>query len=451
MSKTKIKSIRSTIFNKMVFTVCTASAAAVLAMLVIVCLLVSSSIKEGLVTATNHTAEYMNTLASSEEKLEFLHAMYDNVDDERKTLISPDGTVLYDSDAEEAALGNHKGRPEIEEAREYGSGEISRGSESIGRRLYYYAVQLEDGSVLRTSKPSVAMYKALLGLIPASVLLMLCIIAGTRAASRNVTTSIMRPIYRVDLNDLDENMIYPELMPFFKRIEAENAEKAKTEAIRREFTANVSHELKTPLTSISGYAQMINNGMAKPEDIALFGLKIEKEAERLLLLIDDIIRLSHLDETQTIDAEVINLNEIVAETINNLEPQLEKRNISLYYSGDDSYIRGRATMIGELASNIIDNAIKYNRDSGRIDVYVGKSPAGIEFSVADTGIGIAEEDIERIFERFYRVDKSHSKTVGGTGLGLSIVKHIVMIHDAKISVRSKLGEGTTIIVTFDGA
>ena len=182
----------------------------------------------------------------------------------------------------------------------------------------------------------------------------------------------------------------------------------------------------------------------------MFGLKIEREAERLILLINDIIRLSNLDESSGIaEPEEIRLDEVAADAISHLEPQIEKKEVQVYYSGDESVIYGTRTLIGELAYNIIDNAIKYNKQGGRIDVYVGKSPGGIDFSVADTGIGIAEEDIDRIFERFYRVDKSHSKTVGGTGLGLSIVKHVAMIHGAEIKVKSRIGYGTTITVTFE--
>ena len=184
----------------------------------------------------------------------------------------------------------------------------------------------------------------------------------------------------------------------------------------------------------------------------MFGLKIEKEAERLILLIEDIIRLSNLDESSGIaEPEQIRLDEVVIETISHLEPQIKHRDVSVYFSGDESVILGQRTLICELCYNIIDNAIKYNKPGGRIDVYVGKSPEGTEFSVADTGIGIAEEDLERIFERFYRVDKSHSKTVGGTGLGLSIVKHAAMLHNAKIDIQSELGKGTTIKVIFTPA
>lgn len=447
--KKQINTIKNTIYRNVFFSVSSAAAAAVVAMLIIVSFLFGAKTSEDLKEDTTHTAMYVNTISSYDGKIDFLKSMFGDGTQERVTFIASDGTVLYDSAADYSEMENHLARPEIRQAIEMGTGEAHRSSETVGKRIYYYAVRLDDGSILRGSKPSTVFFETLIALIPACIILMAFIVIGTGIVSRHITAKIMRPIYNIDLNNINEKTIYPELLPFFKRIEAENAEKEKTEAIRREFSANVSHELKTPLTSISGYAQMITNGMAKAEDINMFGLKIEREAERLILLINDIIRLSNLDESSGIvEPEEIRLDEIVEETIAHLEPQIEKKDVKVYYSGDASVILGTRTLIGELTYNIIDNAIKYNKQGGRIDVYVGKSPGGIDFSVKDTGIGIAEEDIERIFERFYRVDKSHSKTVGGTGLGLSIVKHIAMVHGADIKVKSTLGKGTTITVTF---
>lgn len=264
-----------------------------------------------------------------------------------------------------------------------------------------------------------------------------------------LTERLMKPVNDADINNLANAEIYDEMKPFFKHIANEHEEKAKSEKMRREFTANVSHELKTPLTTISGYAQMINNGMAKSEDIIEFCVKIEKESQRLLTLIDDIINLSNLDEgTELEKTERVDLSEITGEAICLLEKAAKERDIQIFYSKTPTIITGNATLISELVYNLIDNAIKYNREKGRIRVFVGETAKGAEFSVKDTGIGIPKEDTERIFERFYRVDKSHSKKVGGTGLGLSIVKHICACHNAKIRVKSTVGRGTTIYVTF---
>lgn len=452
MIKKQTRTIKNTIFRNVFFSVCTAAASAMLALLVIVFIFYINSMKSEIISSTEHTADYLNHLKDNETRLEFLHAMFDEMQSERKTLITETGEVIYDNDADADQMENHLARPEVKSASETGSGEASRSSETVGKRIYYYAIKLDDGMILRSAKPLNVITNTISILIPACILLMLLIIMGTGVVSKHITRKIMKPIYSIDINNIDKDNIYQELLPFFERIEEENAEKEKTEAIRREFSANVSHELKTPLTSISGYAQMITNGMAKPEDITMFGLKIEKEAERLILLIEDIIRLSNLDESSGIaEPEPIRLDEVVIETISHLEPQIKRRDVSVYFSGDESVILGQRTLICELCYNIIDNAIKYNKPGGRIDVYVGKSPEGTEFSVADTGIGIAEEDLERVFERFYRVDKSHSKTVGGTGLGLSIVKHAAMLHNAKIDIQSELGKGTTIKVIFTPA
>lgn len=291
-------------------------------------------------------------------------------------------------------------------------------------------------------------------LIFKAVLIAACVSAIMAAAARNAAKkaaeSIAGPINAVDLAHAANREVCEEIQPFLERIDAENLGKAQTEQMRREFSANVSHELKTPLTSILGYAEMINNGMAKSEDIPMFAERIEKEASRLILLIDDIIKLSHLDEQEdTIEAEPLDLAIAAQETIASLEKAAKDKGVGLFYSGEKTVINGSRTLIGELMYNLIDNAVKYNRKDGHVIVFVGTGADGKVFAVKDTGLGIPEADIERIFERFYRVDKSHSKTVGGTGLGLSIVKHIAMCHNARIDVKSKMGEGTTISVVFE--
>lgn len=312
-----------------------------------------------------------------------------------------------------------------------------------------YAIMyfVTSGTAISQSVNTVA-YMAL-NMLPAVVVIIIAVIAAAFPVSKALTRYIMAPINNADIHSIGEAEVYEELKPFFARIANENEQKSEMEKIRREFTANVSHELKTPLTTISGYAQMINNGMAKTEDVSEFGKKIEKEAGRLLTLIDDIINLSSLDEkTGLEEAEEIDLSLIAEETICQLEKAAKEKGIQIFYSKTPAVITGNPTLIGELVYNLVDNAIKYNKEYGRITVFVGETVDGVELSVKDTGIGIPKEDTERIFERFYRVDKSHSKKVGGTGLGLSIVKHICACHNAKIRVKSVVGKGTTMYVTF---
>lgn len=226
-------------------------------------------------------------------------------------------------------------------------------------------------------------------------------------------------------------------------------EKEKAEQIRREFTANVSHELKTPLHSISGYAELLKNDMVKEDDKIPFAGKIYDEAGRMIQLVEDIISLSHLDEgAGDMQWENTDLYTLADKAVKSLEPQANAVCVTLELSGVSAVLNGIPQLLYSIVYNLCDNAIKYNHENGNVLVNIKNDSGKVILSVQDTGIGIAPEHQERIFERFYRVDKSHSKAVGGTGLGLSIVKHAVKIHNAKIEVKSLVGEGTTVIVTF---
>lgn len=226
-------------------------------------------------------------------------------------------------------------------------------------------------------------------------------------------------------------------------------EKEKREKFRREFTANVSHELKTPLTSILGISDMLKNGIVAADDIKDFGADINKEAERLISLVNDIIKLSELDEGEVHNTERVDLLKSANEVASRLYPIAEKRGVSLAVAGESAEIQAGESLIFEMIYNLCDNAIKYNKENGSVTVTAGYKDGTPFVSVKDTGIGIAPEHTERIFERFYRVDKSRSKQSGGTGLGLSIVKHIAASFGGKVTLKSTLGEGTEITVTFN--
>ena len=428
----------------------TISSVIVSMLLILVAYCTQYSIKEksDLKSRTNILAQCLDGYDENSE-INILTKMYDDVSDIRVTLIKSDGTVIYDNEADTTTMENHFERPEVKQAVTYGNGSSSRNSETIGEKIYYYAVKLNNGSILRMSQPTKVIMYMVLTIMPIVIIILICVIAVSFVSAKHLTKYILDPINEVDINNIGKAEIYDELKPFFARIANQNAEKEKTEKIRREFTANVSHELKTPLTTISGYAQMISNGMAKAEDVKEFGRKIEKESDRLLTLIDDIINLSNLDEQRSIEnPENIDLSLVTEEAICVLEKAAKERGIQIYYTKIPTFIKGNVTLVSELVYNLLDNAIKYNKDNGKITVFVGESAKGVELSVKDTGIGIPPEDTERIFERFYRVDKSHSKKVGGTGLGLSIVKHVCACHNATIRVKSKFGKGTTIYVTF---
>lgn len=227
------------------------------------------------------------------------------------------------------------------------------------------------------------------------------------------------------------------------------SEKEERESFRREFTANVSHELKTPLTTISGTAEIMKNGLIKPEDIPHFATNIYNEAQRLITLVGDILRLSKMDENNFSSEKVeVDLRSIAQRASQAVLEEAKKRNISVNLFTESCVISGIPSILEEIAFNLCDNAVKYNVDGGRVDISLTKDGDKAIFSVSDTGIGISYDEQERVFERFYRVDKSHSKEIGGTGLGLSIVKHGAAIHDAKIDMHSTLGKGTTVTITF---
>ena len=226
-------------------------------------------------------------------------------------------------------------------------------------------------------------------------------------------------------------------------------EREERENLRREFTANVSHELKTPLTSISGFAEIIKNGIVKPEDIPRFAGNIYEESQRLVTLVDDILNLSRLDEADVqLEREDFDLSSLARDVAGRLKASAKKNGVVITVIGDKAEINGVKSIVDEMVFNLVDNAVKYNKQNGRVTVTVDSSSDGTALTVTDTGIGIPQADVDRVFERFYRVDKSHSKEIGGTGLGLSIVKHGAAFHNAKVSLQSTEGEGTTVRLVF---
>lgn len=369
----------------------------------------------------------------------------------RITVVDTDGTVLFDTDADSSEMENHLNRPEIQEAFAYGQASVSRVSETMSKTLFYYALRLDNGTVMRVSRVADSFFAVFRNILPSAIgvciiLFMICIFL-----SKFFTRSLVEPIEEMagNLSEPGVEVPYKELVPFMATIRQQHEDILKNAQMRQEFTANVSHELKTPLTAISGYAELIEHGMAGKETAARFAGEIHKNAARLLTLINDIIQLSQLDGGKRhMEYVTLDLYALAEECVNMLELNAQKHNVTMRVVGQRSQVYADRQLMEELVYNLCDNAIRYNNRGGQVTVTVDQQDGHTFLKVKDTGIGISRENQERVFERFYRVDKSRSKETGGTGLGLAIVKHIVSQHGAKISMESEVGKGTEIRVDF---
>lgn len=496
----------------------------------------------------NEGTEYLKGLSSSDYRL---------------SLIAADGTVVYDTRADSAAMENHAERAEVKEALENGTGKSERFSQTLFEKTIYLTQRLSDGNVLRISATQRTATKLVIEFLwPLVGIFFLAVILSVLLAEK-VSSKIVEPLNRIDMDNPLDGGVYDELAPLMLRIRRQNekitdqvselkqrqreflavtesmneglvmlsyngeilsvndaaanilgtdkdcvgkqfieiernpklsetlnkamrdgsgemrfsqngreyqinisrtgsrngkygavmlifdvTEKIFAERNRREFTANVSHELKTPLQSISGSAELIESGLVKQEDMPQFISNIRTESARLIALIDDIIRLSKLDEGADMPFDNTDLYEIARETIERIKPSADKRGIDIRLKGESCVVKNAGRLVQEIVFNLCENAVKYNKDGGSVTVEVCDA-GNPTFIVSDTGIGIPKEDIGRIFERFYRVDKSHSRQTGGTGLGLSIVKHAAEYLGAEIGVESEPDKGTTITVKFN--
>ncbi|WP_295098516.1 ATP-binding protein [uncultured Fibrobacter sp.] len=384
--------------------------------------------------------------------------------DLRITLIDSKGGILYDSDAETVKMENHNDREEVIDAFAKGAGEDLRYSSTLQAKVFYFAKRLNDGKVLRLGMRQANLQQVFSKTIPYLIVLLAAIVAAAILIAIGLSRAFISPLQKlVDQLGTPEWMkienVYKEIAPLVNTIRKQDLElqltieqlsneKQKIAHLKDEFTANASHELKTPLTSISGYAELIENDMAKPEDVKMFAGKIHKEALRLQSIANDIITLSKLDGQQ---GELFDLNEkvnlwnVAHGCVEDLSLKASKKSVSVSLDGDKAAeIQGNSKLLYEMAFNLVDNSIRYTEQGGKVAVVV--EPGAIV--VKDTGIGIPEECQSRVFERFYRVDKSRSKETGGTGLGLAIVKHIAEVLHATIQLNSAVGFGTEIRIGF---
>ena len=387
----------------------------------------------------------------------------------RYTLIAADGQVLYDSAADPAAMENHAGRPEVREAGENGQAATMRFSDTLGTDTVYAAVKLDDGSIIRLSESRHSLL-AFLGdmLVPVLVAVIVAAVL-VFVLSKTLTRRIMKPIDALNFADPLENEIYEEMDPLLIRIDEQqrllkqqNRELAQAENLRRDFSSNVSHEMKTPLQVISGYAELMKNDMVQPSDRQKFAALIYDEAQTMRSLINDVLTLSKLDESafENDGATAINLYAVAQRVAGRLSSFADDQGVRVRVEGASACIAGSETLAEEMLYNLIENGIRYNHEGGLVTMKVGSEcvEGGLANAayqtvvrVSDTGPGIPAELHDKVFERFFRVDKSRSKETGGTGLGLAIVKHAVMYHGGVIEVESAEGQGTTFVLRFPSA
>lgn len=420
--------------------------------------------ENALLSQTNSFANLLKD-KTDEERLAFLDKI--PMADVRCTLIARDGTVLYDNWADPKKMGNHASRQEVVQALTQGSASTMRRSETVGQDTLYAAIQLDNGEVLRLAETRTSMASFLGGMTVQLGISLGVIVFLSFLASSLLTARITRPLRHIDLSHPLDNDVYQEMRPLLARVdeqrcelECQNAELERAMEARREFTGNVSHEMKTPLQVIGGYAELMEYGVVKPEDNARFAGLIREEATRMRELIDDVLTLSRLDEQGQQKLDPVDLSVVCRSVVDRLGSAAAEREMKIDLDVDDNVIvLGAASLAQQMVYNLVDNAVRYNREGGVISVSLraltdveptgagaSKAKGTVELVVSDQGRGIPEEYRSRIFERFYRVDVSHSRETGGTGLGLAIVKHAVCAFGGQVSVDDAPGGGARFTV-----
>ena len=439
--------------------------------------------------AARETASQLDSMSTLEQVAVLRDQIGETV---RYTLISPSGDVIYDSTAPDqssaSSIGNHADRPEVQSALVTGAGMVTRYSETLKNDTIYAAVRLDSGDVLRLSETRESLFSFMHSLIIPLVIILIVVVIMVVFFSRLLTRRIMAPLNGFDADEGLGHTSYLEMDPLLGRIEQQqqqlreqNRELMRAEDMRRAFSANVSHEMKTPLQVIAGYSELLSTGMVPAEDTVKFAGIIHEESQHMYALIDDVLALSRLDEPVSPDglSDSIDLHALAESVAERLRPLAEKHAVSLRVDGQRVLIDGNELLMEQVMTNLVSNAIRYNRPGGEVVVVVDieSAPAVLErcdkeagademrfgprshvahpidfmqavVRIMDTGVGISPDEQQKIFERFYRVDKSRSKETGGTGLGLAIVKHAVEHHNGGIEVESELGKGSVFTVRF---
>ena len=366
----------------------------------------------------------------------------------RCTLIAADGTVVFDNYADPTSMDNHAQREEVSAAKESGKVAVMRRSETMGSDTLYAAALVRDGIVVRLAETRTSLASFLGGLSWQLAATLVIIFLMSLLVAHGLTVLITRPLRKLDLSRPLDNDAYQELQPLLQRVDAErseleeqNRELEQAVALRREFTGNVSHEMKSPLQVIGGYAELMESGMVAPEDVPRFAGLIRSESQAMRELIDDVLSLSRLDERAEGSRVPIDLEGLCRRSAQRLEAAASERGVSVrLLLRRDIEVLGDPAMIEQMVYNLVSNAIKYNREGGLVLLQLESDAGSALISVEDEGPGIPEELRERVFERFFRIDASRSRDTGGTGLGLAIVKHVAESQGGSVAVgKSHLG------------
>ena len=401
-----------------------------------------------------------STLDAADDEVEELSSL--ELGEMRATLVGQGGEVLFDSLVAQSDLVGHQGRPEIIDARREGVGTSVRASATLGNVSLYQARLLHSGNVIRLSVDRAGVFAILLGDLGILALVLFGLVVVSWLASRRLAAYLVRPILQMDPEQLAAEAPYEELQPLTDRLAEQQTELLSqmqelrsADSMRREFTANVTHELKTPIASIMGASELLRDGFVLDEDVPDFAARINHEAQRLAALVNDILTLSRLDESERVrnlelfgKAEPVDLMVVARDVAERMAGRADVAEVSVELEGDHVLVQGFPHILDELVANLCSNGIRYNRPGGEVHMWVGTEDGHPTVRVSDTGIGIPADAQTKVFERFYRVEASRSRASGGTGLGLAIVKHAAMLHNAEITLQSELGKGTTVSVRF---
>lgn len=404
-----------------------------------------------------------STLDAATDEVEELATL--DLGEMRATLIGRAGMVLFDSLVSPGELVGHGSRPEVIQALRSGSGSSMRASDTLGNVSLYQARLLDSGNVIRLSVDRAGAFSIIFSDLRILVMVLAGLVVASYVFARVLSARLVEPILQIDAAHLTHEAPYEELQPLTDRLAEQQSELVAqmedlraADAMRSEFTANVTHELKTPIASIMGASELMRDGFVLDEDIPGFAARINSEAQRLSMLVSDILTLSRLDESERSrshepfgSAEPVDLLTIVRDVAQRQADRADRAEVTLSVEGTPTMVEGYPRILDDLVGNLCSNAIRYNRAGGSVRMWVGVREGRPTVEVADTGIGIPEEAQAKVFERFYRVEPSRSRASGGTGLGLAIVKHAALLHAADVELVSEQGTGTTVTVSFPAA